>query len=210
MAPDRVARPAIEADEEIRVRPDREKIRRLRSVKRFPAPLQSAHLPDASLARTRRSAHAPFAPIGAVPAPPQRRPFAPFSRPPDAVLAHLLPLPNAASAAAEPSAAVVLGPDFRAKFSDADTSLALLGGIAVRPTEEFAEFIRPNRTSHHQRRCAVLVAWVPRAFLPVMGYLIRAKNHSAIVPIPIFGSHAATAGSTICFVANEAATFANT
>jgi hypothetical protein len=80
--------------------------------------------------------------------------------------------------------------------------------------DDFIEFaggaIDLKRTSHHHRRCAALVAWVPRAFLPVMGYLIRAKNHSAIVPIPIFGSHAATAGSTICFVANDAATFANT
>ena len=65
-----------------------------------------------------------------------------FHRTPDEVLANLLHLPNASAAAAEPIAAFILGPDFRAKFTDADKYLALLGWIAVRHAEEFVEFIR--------------------------------------------------------------------
>ena len=132
-----------------------------------------------------------------------------FHRTPDEVLANLLLLPHASTAAAAPVAAFSLGPDSRAQFTAADHDLALLGWIAVRHAEEFAEFIRLKRASH-RRRCAARVAQGSRAFPPVISYRIRAKNHSAIAPIPMFGSHAATAGSTICFVASDAATFANT
>lgn len=65
-----------------------------------------------------------------------------FHRTPDEVLSNLLNLPAASAEAAEPIAAFVLSTDFRAKFTDADKYLALLGWIAVRHAEEFAEFIR--------------------------------------------------------------------
>lgn len=40
-------------------------------------------------------------------------------------------------------------------------------------------------------------------------YRSRAKNHAASVAIHACGSHAATTGSTICFVASEEAKFVN-
>jgi negative regulator of replication initiation len=66
-----------------------------------------------------------------------------FHRTPDEVLSNLLNLPSpAANDAAEPIAAFVLSADFRAKFTDADKYLAILGWVAVKHAEEFAEFIR--------------------------------------------------------------------
>ena len=76
-----------------------------------------------------------------------------FHRTPGEVLAHLLHLPHASTAAAAPIAAFILGPDSRAQFTAADHDLALLRWIAVRHAEEFAEFIRLKRASH-RRRCA--------------------------------------------------------
>ena len=65
-----------------------------------------------------------------------------FHRTPDEVLSSLLSLPTAHPDAADPLAAFVLSPEFRAKFTDADKYLALLGWIAARHESEFAEFIR--------------------------------------------------------------------
>ena len=64
-----------------------------------------------------------------------------FHRTPDEVLANLLNVPSAPSAA-EPIATFILSPEFRTKFTDADKYLALLGWIAVRHAKEFGEFIR--------------------------------------------------------------------
>lgn len=49
-----------------------------------------------------------------------------------------------------------------------------------------------------------------RGFAVVRNYLNRAKNHNASAAIPIFGSHAAVSGSTISFVASEAAKLEST
>jgi len=65
-----------------------------------------------------------------------------FHRTPDEVLASLLNVPGAAPDAAEPLATFILSADFRAKFTDADKYLALLGWLATRHAAEFGEFIR--------------------------------------------------------------------
>jgi len=65
-----------------------------------------------------------------------------FHRTPDEVLSSLLNLPSAPTDAAEPLAAYILSPDFRTKFTDADKYVALLGWIAAKHAQEFAEFIR--------------------------------------------------------------------
>jgi negative regulator of replication initiation len=65
-----------------------------------------------------------------------------FHRTPDEVLASLLNVPTGSSEATEPLAAFILSGEFRAKFTDADKYLAVLGWIAVRHAEEFGEFIR--------------------------------------------------------------------
>jgi hypothetical protein len=65
-----------------------------------------------------------------------------FHRTPDEVLASLLNVPTGSPEAAEPLAAFIMSAEFRAKFTDADKYLALLGWIAQRHTEEFSEFIR--------------------------------------------------------------------
>lgn len=65
-----------------------------------------------------------------------------FHRTPDEVLASLLNVPTGSPEAAEPIAAYVLSADFRAKFTDAEKYLALLGWIAERHAAEFGEFIR--------------------------------------------------------------------
>ncbi len=65
-----------------------------------------------------------------------------FHRSPDDVLASLLNIPHASPEAADPLAAFVLAPEFRAKFADADKYLAILAWIAERHTAEFGEFIR--------------------------------------------------------------------
>lgn len=65
-----------------------------------------------------------------------------FHRTPDDVLSSLLNVPGSAPDAAEPLAAYVLSTDFRAKFTDADKYLALLGWLAAKHEADFAEFIR--------------------------------------------------------------------
>jgi negative regulator of replication initiation len=65
-----------------------------------------------------------------------------FHRTPDEVLASLLNLPGPHAPGTEPLAGFVLTPEFRAKFTDADKYLAILGWIAVRHESEFGEFIR--------------------------------------------------------------------
>lgn len=64
-----------------------------------------------------------------------------FHRTPDEVLASLLNVPACSPEAAEPLAAFVVSAEFRAKFTDADKYLALLGWVATRHAEEFGEFI---------------------------------------------------------------------
>ncbi|HVU25522.1 MAG TPA: hypothetical protein VHE13_15445 [Opitutus sp.] len=65
-----------------------------------------------------------------------------FHRTPDQVLASLLHVPTSAPDAAEPIAAFILGPEFRAKFTDADKYIAILSWAAARHSAEFGEFIR--------------------------------------------------------------------
>ena len=65
-----------------------------------------------------------------------------FHRTPDEVLAALLNVPTGSPEAADPLAAFILSVDFRAKFTDADRYLALLGWVAVRHPADFGEFIR--------------------------------------------------------------------
>ncbi len=65
-----------------------------------------------------------------------------FHRTPDDVLAALLNVPHASPEAAEPIAAFVLSAEFRAKNTDADKYLAILGWLAERHAGEFGEFIR--------------------------------------------------------------------
>ena len=64
-----------------------------------------------------------------------------FHRSPDEVLASLLNVPKASPEAAEPIATFILSSEFRAKFTDADKYLALLGWVAARHAGEFSEFI---------------------------------------------------------------------
>ena len=61
---------------------------------------------------------------------------------PDEVLASLLSVPAASPEAAEPLAAFVVGAEFRTASTNDDKYLALLGWVATRHAEEFAEFIR--------------------------------------------------------------------
>ena len=65
-----------------------------------------------------------------------------FHRTPDEVLAALLNVPTGSPEAAEPLAAFILSADFRAKFTDADRYLSLLGWVAARHPADFGEFIR--------------------------------------------------------------------
>ncbi len=65
-----------------------------------------------------------------------------FHRTPDEVLAALLNVPTASPEAAEPITAFIISSEFRAKFTDADRYLALLGWIAARHASEFGEFIQ--------------------------------------------------------------------
>lgn len=65
-----------------------------------------------------------------------------FHRTPNDVLASLLSVPASSPEASEPFAAYVLGPDFRAKFTDAEKYLALLAWVATRHPADFGEFIR--------------------------------------------------------------------
>lgn len=68
---------------------------------------------------------------------------------PDQVLASLLSVPTASPEDAEPLAAFVVSPSFRAAPTDDDRYLALLGWVAQRHVSEFGEFIR---TQAHDRR----------------------------------------------------------
>lgn len=65
-----------------------------------------------------------------------------FHRTPDEVLASLLNVSTGSPDATEPIAAYVIGPEFRAKYTDAEKYLALLSWIAARHATEFGEFIR--------------------------------------------------------------------
>lgn len=65
-----------------------------------------------------------------------------FHRSPDEVLASLLNIPTASPEAAEPLAAYIMSPEFRAKFTDADKYLALLAWVGARHPADFGEFIR--------------------------------------------------------------------
>jgi negative regulator of replication initiation len=65
-----------------------------------------------------------------------------FHRTPDEVLASLLQIPTASPEAAEPIAGFVISSEFRAKYTDAEKYLSLLGWIAERHASEFSEFIR--------------------------------------------------------------------
>jgi negative regulator of replication initiation len=64
-----------------------------------------------------------------------------FHQTPDDVLAALLNLRVAPSAADQPLIAYMLSAEFRAKFTDADKYLAILGWIASRYAADFQEFI---------------------------------------------------------------------
>jgi negative modulator of initiation of replication len=65
-----------------------------------------------------------------------------FHRTPDEVLASLLNVPTAAPDAADPLVNYVLSSEFRAKFTDADKYIAILGWLANRHPSDFGEFIR--------------------------------------------------------------------
>jgi negative modulator of initiation of replication len=65
-----------------------------------------------------------------------------FHRTPDEVLASLLNVSPTTAEATEPIAAFVLSSEFRAKFTDADKYLAILGWLAARHSADFGEFIR--------------------------------------------------------------------
>jgi negative modulator of initiation of replication len=64
-----------------------------------------------------------------------------FHQSPNDVLAALLNLPASPTAASEPLIAYMLGAEFRAKFTDADKYLAILGWIAAKHASDFNEFI---------------------------------------------------------------------
>ena len=69
-----------------------------------------------------------------------------FHRTPDEVLASLLNVPTGSPEAADPLASFLLSGEFRAKFTDADRYLALLGWVAARHPADFGEFIRSRLT----------------------------------------------------------------
>jgi negative regulator of replication initiation len=64
-----------------------------------------------------------------------------FHQSPNDVLAALLNLPASPTAANEPLIGFILSADFRAKFTDADKYLAILGWLAGKHASEFGEFI---------------------------------------------------------------------
>jgi len=64
-----------------------------------------------------------------------------FHQSPDDVLANLLNLRLSPTLATEPLVTFMLGAEFRAKFTDADKYLAILGWIANRHASDFNEFI---------------------------------------------------------------------
>lgn len=64
-----------------------------------------------------------------------------FHQTPNDVLATLLQLPGAPGTPQDELTAFVLSAEFRAKFTDADKYLAILGWVAARHPGEFQEFI---------------------------------------------------------------------
>jgi negative regulator of replication initiation len=64
-----------------------------------------------------------------------------FHQSPDDVLATLLNLRISPATAKEPLVAYMLGAEFRAKFTDADKYLAILGWVATKHAADFDEFI---------------------------------------------------------------------
>lgn len=64
-----------------------------------------------------------------------------FQRTPDEVLASLLVIPPASPESPESLVAWVVGPEFRALYSDGERYLALLSWIATRHPADFGEFI---------------------------------------------------------------------
>ena len=75
-----------------------------------------------------------------------------FHQSPNDVLATLLNVGVALNATDEPLIAYVLSSDFRAKFTDADKYLAILGWIAAKHSFEFNEFILSLSNSPSGRR----------------------------------------------------------
>ena len=64
-----------------------------------------------------------------------------FHQSPNDVLAAMLNIPAADMGASEPLIAYMLGAEFRAKFTDADKYLAILGWTATKHASDFNEFI---------------------------------------------------------------------
>jgi len=64
-----------------------------------------------------------------------------FHQSPDDVLAKLLNLRLPPALADEPLVSFMVSPEFRAKFTDADKYLAILGWIATKHASDFNEFI---------------------------------------------------------------------
>ncbi|MFA5058865.1 MAG: hypothetical protein WC485_12180 [Opitutaceae bacterium] len=64
-----------------------------------------------------------------------------FHQSPNDVLSGLLNLPASPAATNEPLIAHLLSADFRAKFTDADKYLAILGWLAAKHASDFNEFI---------------------------------------------------------------------
>ena len=64
-----------------------------------------------------------------------------FHQSPDDVLANLLNLRLSPAVANEPLVTYMLGAEFRAKFTDADKYLAILGWVATKHASDFNEFI---------------------------------------------------------------------
>ena len=64
-----------------------------------------------------------------------------FNQSPDDVLASLLHLPVSRSSQDDPLTTYLLGTEFRAKFTDADKYLAILGWVASQLPADFEEYI---------------------------------------------------------------------
>ncbi len=75
-----------------------------------------------------------------------------FHQSPNDVLAALLNLPASPTAANEPLIGFVLSAEFRAKFTDADKYLAILGWLAGKHASELGEFIHSLTSGPSGRR----------------------------------------------------------
>jgi negative regulator of replication initiation len=75
-----------------------------------------------------------------------------FHQSPNDVLAHLFDAGDLSSSSDGPLVGFLLGPEFRAKFTDADRYLAILSWIAARHGSEFNEFILSLSQSRSGRR----------------------------------------------------------